>query len=470
MDKALDSQVRHLYEVEGLSMRQIARELRISRKRVSRIIKGNQWVRPSSDPILKPYERLIAEWYKDHPSLRATQVYGRLRTYGFSGSYPAVSKYTQRYRQRRTKSYHELTFLAGEEAQVDWMEWRLDSGIVYGFVFILAYSRYLYLRFYPKHSLEFFLHGHIEAYKEIEGVAHRNRYDNLRSVIISRRPELNFNAQFLDFSRHYGFSIHTCNPGKPNEKGRVERIIRDIKDFLRVNTFADIKELNKKGNLWRIERNRRVHRSTDKSPVDTLKKERLKSLPQIHYRPYRSIGGLISKTGFIEIDTNRYSVPTEYSGNACEILAYPECIEVIVRGKKVAAHSRVFERKQKIENPSHREKLINKTPNFKYQRIYQLMKHMDQAMSCFLIRAEEEGEEPLRVSYELFRLLKHASKDMLLSAVREANSMGVFKVRYINSLLHVPEDTRDNPVYPQDRRLLEINYEGRDLKEYDELS
>lgn len=470
MDKALDSQVRHLYEVEGLKMRQIARELKISRKRVSRIIKGDQGVRPSPDPILKPYERLIAEWYKEHPCLRATQVYGRLRTYGFSGSYPTVSKYTQSYRQKRTKSYHELSFLPAEEAQVDWMEWRLESGVAYGFVFILAYSRYLYLRFYPKHSLEFFLDGHIEAYKEIGGVAHRNRYDNLSSVVISRRPELKLNANFLDFARHYSFSIYPCNPGKANEKGRVERVIRDIKDFLRVNSFADIKELNRKGSLWRIERNRRVHRSTGKSPLDALKEEKLKPLPQIHYRPYRSIGGLISTTGFIEFDTNRYSVPIEYSGNLCEILAYPEHLEVIVKGKKVAAHSRVFERKQKIEDPSHREKLMNKTPNFKYQRIYQLMKHMDQSMGHFLTRAEQEGEEPLRVSYELFRLLKHSSKHMLLSAVREANSMGVFKVRYINSLLHVPEDNQDNPVYPQDRRLLEINYEGRDLKEYDELS
>jgi DNA replication protein DnaC len=44
-------------------------------------------------------------------------------------------------------------------------------------------------------------------------------------------PEITFNPQFLEFSRHYGFSIHPCTPGRANERGRVERVIRDLKEF-----------------------------------------------------------------------------------------------------------------------------------------------------------------------------------------------------------------------------------------------
>lgn len=469
MDTTLNSQVRHLYEVERLTMRQIARELGISRKRVSRIIKNEKMQRVSSDPILKPYERLIAEWYREHPSLRATQVYERLKTYGFIGSYPTVSIYTQRYRQKGSKSYHELEFLPGEESQIDWMEWKLPSGMVYGFVFILAYSRYLYVKFYPRHSLEFFLDGHIEAYKEINGVAHRNRYDNLRSVVISRRPELKFNAQFLDFARHYGFSIHLCNPGKGNEKGRVERVIRDIKDFLRVNTFSDLKCLNRKVNLWQIERNKRICRTTGKAPIEALKEERLRNLPQIQYRAYRIVGAIVSKTGFVEFETNRYSVPSRYSNTSCEILAYPEHIEIEAKGRKIALHRRSFERKQKIETPGHREKLLNTTPNFKYQRIYQLMKGLDSSVEYFLRFAEDEGEDTLSVSYELFKLLKGISKETFLSAIREANNLGIYRVRYIQSLLQPSGYRKDNPVCPQDTKLLDIRYECRELKDYDGL-
>jgi transposase len=424
-------------------------------------------VRKAPESILKPYVRLIGEWYRQYPFLRATQVYERLKSYGFTGSYPTVSIFTQRYRQKRSPGYHELEFLPGEEAQVDWMEWRLASGKAYGFVFILAYSRYLYVRFYPRHSLEFFLEGHIEAYKEIGGVARRNRYDNLKSVVLSRRPELTFNSQFVDFARHYGFSIHACNPGKAHEKGRVERVIRDLKEFLRVTPCAYMRELNAKTTSWRTERNGRVHRVTGRRPIDLLKEEHLKPLAHIHYQPYRAEQASISTTGFISFETNRYSVPIEYADMPCQILAYPERLEVIVRGSKVATHGRIFERNEKREIPSHREKLLHKSPQFKYQRIYELMKNMDRTVESFLDRAEQEGEAPRTVSYELFRLLKHVSKPVLLSAVREASAMGIFKVTHVAGLLRLPEPTADTPVYPKDKTLLEIRYEERNLSDYD---
>jgi hypothetical protein len=78
--------------------------------------------------------------------------------------------------------------------------------------------------------MEFFLEGHMEAFGEIGGIPHRGRYDNLKSVVIRRRPETIYNSQFLDFARHYGFSIYLCTPGRANEKGRVERVIRDMED------------------------------------------------------------------------------------------------------------------------------------------------------------------------------------------------------------------------------------------------
>ena len=469
MEPMVYSQVKHLYEVEGLSVRQIAKKLRMARKTVSKVIRNEKVLRSYPDSILRPYERLIDQWYQEYPFLKASQVYERLKSYEFKGSYATVCLWTQKYRQKRRQAYHELTFLPGEEAQVDWMEERLPWGVAYGFVMILAYSRYLYVRFYPRQSLEFFLEGHIEAYREMEGVAHRHRYDNLKSVVIERSPELKFNAQFLDFARHYGFSIHPCNPYRANEKGRVERVIRDIRDFLRVNTFQDFKELNHKLSLWRIERNKRIHRSTQKSPTEALKEEKLKALPAISYRPYRVVMASISKTGFVEFETNRYSVPSSYAEIPCEIFAYPDHLEVMVKENRIAFHRRSFNRKEKIEDPTHRETLLRMTPRFKSQRIYQLMDQMDPALHHFLQEAGQEDHNPLDIAYEFFKLLKHVSKAMLLSTVREANRIGTFKIRYIQGLLQVPQPQPSNPVFPQESRLLDIDYERRNLKDYDEL-
>lgn len=469
MDQIFCGQVRHLYEVEHLSMRQIAKKLGVSKKRVSRVIRNEKMTKPLRDSILKPYERLIDQWYQEYPFLKASQVYERLKPYGFKGSYCTVSLYTQKYRQKRRQGYHELSFLPGEEVQIDWMEVRFPWGVVYGFAMILAYSRYLYVRFYPRQSLEFFLEGHIEAYREMGGVAHRHRYDNLKSVVIERSPELKFNAQFLDFARHFGFSIHLCNPYRANEKGRIERALRDLRDFLRVNTFEDFKELNRKVSLWRTERNQRIHRSTQKAPIEALKEEKLKALPAISYRPYRIILASVSKTGFVEFETNRYSVPSSYAEGSCEILAYPDHLEVMVKGNRIALHQRSFNRKEKIEHPTHRETLLRMTPQFKSQRIYQLMDQMDPALHHFLEETGKEGQNPLDIAYDLFKLLKHTSKAMLLSAVREANRMRIFKLRYVQSLLQVPQPQPPNPVFPQESKLLEIDYERRNLKDYDEL-
>ncbi|MEK6816064.1 MAG: hypothetical protein AABY09_00490, partial [Nanoarchaeota archaeon] len=137
--------------------------------------------------------------------------------------------------------------------------------------------------------------------------------------------------------------------------------------------------------------------------------------------------------------------------------------------KRVASHKRSFGRQEKIENPSHRERILDRTnPEFKQKRIYQLMMGMDESIRQFLNRAEEEGEDILAASHTLFRLIRTNAKESLVSAVREAVSGKIYKTSYILSLLQ-PEETMNNPVQPQNQGLLTINYEGRELSDYDKL-
>jgi len=469
MDAMTVQQVRQLYEVERLSLRQIVQKLQISRKTVSRIIQDPPLKKIPRKLLCQPYDRLIQEWYQEYPFIKATQVYERLKSYGFPGGYGTVKRYTLPLRQKKPQAFHELTFLPGEEAQIDWMEWKFPFGVLYGFVYLLAYSRYLFVHFYPRHSLEFFLEGHLRAFQEIGGVPHRHRYDNLKSVVLKRTPEIVFNPQFLDFNRHYRFAIHPCTPGRANEKGRVERTIRDLKDFLKITPCENLPDANSKVTWWRHERNQRMHRSTNQKPANLLPEETLQALPRIPYRPYRIILAQVSKTGFVELDTNRYSVPSSYSGTGAEILAYPDHLEIVVRGKHIANHPRSWEQKQKIENPKHRQSLLNQTPHFKKQRIYQLLTGMDPKMAHFLKQAEEEGQDPYQTSYELFRILLTTSKTTFLAAVREALQLKIYKTRYVQSLLGSDGPRPPHPVHPQNPTLLTLTYERRSLKDYDDL-
>ncbi len=469
MDSVTIQQVRQLYEVERLSLRQIVQKLQVSRKTVSRIIQDQPLKKPTRKFLCQPYDRLVREWYQEYPFIKATQVYERLKSYGFPGGYGTVKRYTRPLRQKRSPGFHELTFLPGEEAQIDWMEWRFPFGVLYGFVYLLAYSRYLFVYFYPRHSLEFFLDGHLRAFQKIGGVPHRHRYDNLKSVVLKRTPEITFNPLFLEFSRHYGFAIHPCTPGRANEKGRVERVIRDLKDFLKITPCQHLFAANREAYSWCQERNQRTHRSTDQKPTDLLKEEKLITLPQIPYRPYRIVLAQISKTGFVEFDTNRYSVPSTYANTTAEVLVYADHLEIVVRGKHIANHPRSWEQKQKIENPQHRQSLLNQTPHFKRQRIYQLLTGMDPKVAHFLKQAEEEGQDPYQTGYELFRILVITSKTTFLAAVREAAQLQIYKTRYVQSLLGSDTSRPPHPVHPQNPALLTLTYERRSLRDYDDL-
>ena len=108
MRESLESHVRHLYEVEGLSHRQIAHQLGLSRKKAARLLRGQGVQKRASGSIVAPYGRLIAEWYRQYPSLKVIQILERLRSHGFTGGYTSVKLFIRPFRQKPKQAYHEL--------------------------------------------------------------------------------------------------------------------------------------------------------------------------------------------------------------------------------------------------------------------------------------------------------------------------------------------------------------------------
>jgi transposase len=467
-DESLRQRVLHLRQVEKLSQRQISDLLVISRKRVGQILKGQGLaILIPKTSILDEYRHLIAHWYKQYPRLQSTQVYDRLKTYGYKGSYISVARVTRKYRTAKPEVYHPLTFLPGEEAQVDWFFFNHERlGQVAGFVYLLSYSRYAWGVFYQKTSFEFFIAGHLECFKHLNGLARCHRYDNLKSVVIRRSPETEYNPQFLDFARFYGFSIHACNPYSGNEKGRVERLIRDIRGFLYGETFVDLRDLNDKFHIWLGKRNTTVHRVTDKTPKELLAREHIMPLPEHSYPASRIITASVSKTAQVEFETNRYSVPSSCAGKTVTVAAYTGHIEIYMSEQKVATHGRCFGRKQTIQNPLHAEKLLNTTPQFKSKRILQLITQMEPVFQGF-IENQENDTARMDTAYLLFSLLRTHSRGMITSAVRELIGLACFKAKALKSLLNLPEPQEPQPLWPQDKNLLNLNYKERSLNDYD---
>jgi len=169
------------------------------------------------------------------------------------------------------------------------------------------------------------------AFSSMNGTPHSLRFDNLATVVLKRRPDIQYNPRFLDFSRHYGVEIRLCNPARGNEKGRVERVIRTIKTTFLNNMarYGSLPAINQGLHEWVEDKNNTPHRATGKSPVDLFREEKLKPLPAIPWKnvhihpPVKT-----TKTAMMTFDTNTYSVPDYLVGRALAIHSTTSTVKV----------------------------------------------------------------------------------------------------------------------------------------------
>jgi len=471
MEETIKQTILYLRDVLKLSFYQIQDRTGISRKRASRIYRGSSPAQKEKrDFLLDEYRPLIGGWFKEHPTLKAQQIHEWLTTRGVKVSYPTVVKYTRAFRKKAPKAYHPLTFLPGEESQMDWCVIpHPHLGKLYGFVFLLSYSRYLFAHVLARSSFEFFFQGHLMAFSALGGITHAIRYDNLSTVVFKRRPEIQYNPRFLEFSRHYHIEIRLCNPGASNEKGRVERAIRTLRGtfFNTVEKYSSLKALNQALHEWVDHKNHTLHRTTGKKPADLLPEEKLRPLPQI---PWNNISihppVKTTKTAMMIFDTNSYSVPVYLVGQSLSIHSTPDTVLIYDGAKQVASHPRSFDRHRQIINPLHRNytKLSGKA---KMQRIHEAIKNLHPSLADFLDKNQTCGEDPQKTAYEIFTLMKSHSRAMLLSVATEGLQKKSPRLRTFLSYLHL-EPTEPETVQPQKGELLNISYQPRGLEEYDE--
>lgn len=469
--KDLYQEIRYLKDTQKLSFHQIQEKTGIGRKKCSQIYYGN-WNPPKSrESLLDKYRDIIADWFKVHPRLKAIQVFARLKDRGFVVSKSSVAQYTRELRRRKTKVFSELDFLPGEEGQVDWFFVNHPIlGKLCGFALILSYSRLLFAHLFSRHSFEFFIQGHIMAFHSFGGFPHALRYDNLKTVVLSRDP-ISYNPAFMDFARYYGFDIRLCNVARGNEKGRVERSIRSLRETF-FNTAAhhqNLKSINQALHEWVQNKNNTIHRVTNKTPVELKALEKLKLLPSnawsnVLVHPPT----LPSKTGLMTYDTNRYSIPDYLAGQSLRVHSYTDRVDIYdQKGNKVASHPRSFARNQSILNPAHRSHSFNHlSSQAKRQRILEVIKNLHPTVASFLAQNQASGEDPAACATMLFGLLKIHNRETILSALREALSRKLPKVNFVLSLLGPVGRAPQENVAPQNRQLLQLDYKPRPLEDY----
>ena len=153
-----------------------------------------------------------------------------------------------------------------------------------------------------------------------------------------------------------------CNVAKGNEKGRVERGVGYVKaNFLNGLELPDFAALNPALRVWlETVANVRLHRETQRRPVDLWAEERT-SLQPVNPRPFdvgRVLAVRANRQFRVTFEANRYSVPARFAGAQVTLKAYPEHRCVYHAQELIARHVRSYARHRDIADPDHAKALV----------------------------------------------------------------------------------------------------------------
>jgi transposase len=337
----------------GSSIRQIARELELSRNTVRRVLEEIEarraggpggsppWRRPSR---LDPYLPVIRELLDRYPDLTAVRLFQELRQRGFTGGYTVVR---QRLAELRPRSAPlpvvRFETGPGAQAQMDYAVYDLDftgegRRRVCLFSYILGYSRRQYLRFVESQDMTTTLREHLRAFEHLGGVAATCLYDNMKVVVTGYEDDVPvYNPRFLAFATHYGFRPVACRPRRPQTKGKVERPFSYVETSLfNGRTFSSLDHLNETTAWWLAHvADVRELREAKKTPLQLHAEEQphLVPLPAHAYEVSPVLYRTVNVEGLVTYCQNSYSVPWRYIGSMLPVRVTEK--ELIVYGHEV---------------------------------------------------------------------------------------------------------------------------------------
>lgn len=275
--------------------------------------------RPSQ---LDPFKAYITSRFNEC-GLSGVRLLEEIQPMGYIGSVDVVRRFVQTLRSGSIASQKATVRFEtppGQQGQADWAycgrfadsEGRAIP--IYAFVFVLGFSRMLYVRFTTSMDLPALIECHQRAFEYLRGWPREVLYDNMKQVKIGPND---WNPMFLDFANHYGFTPKTHRIRRPRTKGKVERMVFYVKDnFLNGRSFDDLADLNLQALHWLNETaNSRVHTTTGCRPFDLLLQERLTDIGSITpYRAYPVRMAKVSAESFVRVAGSRYSVPPAHVG------------------------------------------------------------------------------------------------------------------------------------------------------------
>ena len=431
----IEAQILRYYHAEKWTIGTIACQLHVHHSVVRRVLAQAGLPRigppPRSSPI-DAYLAFIRQTLETFPTLTASRLYVMVRERGYPGGPDHFRHLIACHRPRRkAEAYLRLRSLPGEQAQVDWGHFgELEIGRarrkLMAFVMVLSYSRRIFLRFFPDARMENFLRGHVAAFTAWGGVARVVLYDNLKSAVLERRGDaIRFHPTLLGFAGQYRYEPRPVAVARGNEKGRVERAIRYVRDaFFAARSFADLDDLNAQADAWCLgpAADRRCPDEPERTVRDVFTDEaaRLLALPDNPAPLLERVAVSVGKTPYARFDLNDYSVPHTHVRRVLTVLADPHEVRILDGAQVLACHRRSYDKGAQIEDPAHIQALAGDKRAARQHRATDRLVQAAPASQTLLMRAAERDGNLGTITAALVRLLDRYGAADLQAAILDA--------------------------------------------------
>jgi transposase len=485
----LRAHILRLYQAERWRVGTIASQLHLHRDTVKRVLaqacvmRGEPPLRPSqADPYLPFMVATLAKF----PTLTASRLHAMVRERGYTGGADHFRHIVACHRPRpAAEAYLRLRTLPGEQAQVDWGHF---GHLVVGrakrplmaFVMVLSYSRRIFLRFSLNARMDSFLRGHVLAFAEFGGVPRVLLYDNLKSAVIERVGDaIRFNADLLAFAAAHRYEPRPVAVARGNEKGRVERSIRYIRDnFFAARMFTDLDDLNAQAQAWcEGQACDRRWPEDDRLTVGRAfasEQASLMKLPEQDYPVAERVEVHAGKTPYVRFDLNDYSIPHTHVRRTLTVLAESALIRVLDGAVVLATHTRNWDRGAQIEQEAHVQALVERKRGARAHRATDRLTQAVPAVAQLLLRAAALGHNLGSVTAGLSKLLDRYGAQPMQAAVIVALARDVPHPNAVRLALECAREATQAPppvdtTLSERARSLDVTVHPHGLAGYDAL-
>ena len=378
----------HKLSREGFSIRKISDLLGLNWRTVKRMLSiedDRDYERylqtfAKKDKLLEPYTDFVRNRLEQFRDTSAAQMHDWLKEHypGFPRvSARTVFNFVHWVRQQHNlppsntlRSYELVEETPyGIQAQVDFGEYSLRNSQgtrikVYFFVLVLSRSRYKYLYFslqpFTSHTA---IEAHEKAFAFIGGIPDTLVYDQDRVFMVDEnKGDLLLTEAFRNYSSHRGFKLHFCRKADPQSKGKVENVVKYIKqNFLYNRAFLDMELLNSEALAW-LHRtaNELPHSFTQKRPVAEwiIERDFLKAAFPVHIPAPKAEPYTVRKDNSFSFKGNLYSLPYDtYQGRGTKVALMQQDDSLIIfdsQQQELCRHAICTGVGQKIINNDHR--------------------------------------------------------------------------------------------------------------------